>query len=218
MCYKSPWGRGREKRCPSTLAGGPWRRPLDIKLGRNYPLARHDQGSGRPATKDCSLRLQRTTFHYFSTIHARCDCGHVRVGAPGRGGESTPACGDNVVPDPVYPGMLVRDAGGPEGLYVNLAIQVEACAAVIADPRVRAATVTGSGHSVRTLLRRPGARSPGARRSRNRRGRDHRSPADQTPAAARTHNGRLHHRGHDPPNQTPAARDHNRLRGLGLRT
>ncbi len=39
---------------------------------------------------------------------------------------------------------LVRDAGGPEGLYVNLAIQVEACAAVIADPRVRAATVTGS--------------------------------------------------------------------------
>jgi succinate-semialdehyde dehydrogenase/glutarate-semialdehyde dehydrogenase/succinate-semialdehyde dehydrogenase len=29
----------------------------------------------------------------------------------------------------------VRAAGGPEGLYVNLAIQVEACAAVIADPR-----------------------------------------------------------------------------------
>jgi len=28
---------------------------------------------------------------------------------------------------------LVRDAGGPEGLYVNLAIPVEACAAVIAD-------------------------------------------------------------------------------------
>src|SRR5258706_3687975 len=39
---------------------------------------------------------------------------------------------------------LVRDAGGPEGLYVNLAIQVEACAAVIADPPVRAATVTCS--------------------------------------------------------------------------
>src|SRR5260370_4129188 len=39
---------------------------------------------------------------------------------------------------------LVRDAGGPEGLYVNLAIPVEACAAVIADPRVRAATVTAS--------------------------------------------------------------------------
>jgi hypothetical protein len=27
-----------------TLAGGPWRRPVDIKLGRNYPRARHDQG------------------------------------------------------------------------------------------------------------------------------------------------------------------------------
>src|SRR2546423_14939846 len=39
---------------------------------------------------------------------------------------------------------LVRDAGGPEGLYVNLAIQVEACAAVIADPPVRAATRTCS--------------------------------------------------------------------------
>src|ERR1700680_417865 len=39
---------------------------------------------------------------------------------------------------------LVRDAGGPEGLYGNLASPVEACAAVIADPRVRAATVTGS--------------------------------------------------------------------------
>src|SRR5258705_9440228 len=39
---------------------------------------------------------------------------------------------------------LVRDAGGPEGLYVNLAIPVEACAAVTADPRVRAVTVTGS--------------------------------------------------------------------------
>src|SRR5258708_6834921 len=39
---------------------------------------------------------------------------------------------------------LVRDAGGPEGLYVNLAIPVEACAAVIADPRVRAAPLTRS--------------------------------------------------------------------------
>src|SRR6267378_2316474 len=39
---------------------------------------------------------------------------------------------------------LVRDAGGPEGLYVTLAIPVEACAAVIAYPRVRAVTVTGS--------------------------------------------------------------------------
>src|SRR4029079_16211166 len=46
---------------------------------------------------------------------------------------------------------LVRDAGGPEGLYVNLAIQVEAWGAVIADPRVRAATVTGSVRAGRAV-------------------------------------------------------------------
>src|SRR5258705_2871652 len=46
---------------------------------------------------------------------------------------------------------LVRDAGGPEGLYVNLAIQVEACAAVIADPRVRAAPVPGSVRARRAV-------------------------------------------------------------------
>src|SRR5258706_13706253 len=46
---------------------------------------------------------------------------------------------------------LVRDAGGPEGLYVNLAIPVEACAAVIADPRVRAVTVTGSVRTGRAV-------------------------------------------------------------------
>ena len=46
---------------------------------------------------------------------------------------------------------LVSDAGGPEGLYVNLAIQVEACAAVISDPRVRAATVTGSVRAGRAV-------------------------------------------------------------------
>src|ERR1700720_2100634 len=46
---------------------------------------------------------------------------------------------------------LVRDAGGPEGLYVNLAIPVEACAAVIADPRVRAATVTASVRAGRAV-------------------------------------------------------------------
>ena len=46
---------------------------------------------------------------------------------------------------------LVREAGGPEGLYVNLAVQVEACAAVIADPRVRAATVTGSVRTGRAV-------------------------------------------------------------------
>jgi acyl-CoA reductase-like NAD-dependent aldehyde dehydrogenase len=46
---------------------------------------------------------------------------------------------------------LVRDAGGPEGLYVNLAIQVDACAAVVADPRVRAVTVTGSVRAGRAV-------------------------------------------------------------------
>src|SRR4029077_19686366 len=46
---------------------------------------------------------------------------------------------------------LVRDAGGPEGLYVNLAIPVEACAAVITDPRVRAVTVTGSVRAGRAV-------------------------------------------------------------------
>ena len=43
------------------------------------------------------------------------------------------------------------DAGDPEGLYVNLAIPVEACAAVIADPRVRAVTVTGSVRAGRAV-------------------------------------------------------------------
>src|SRR6476620_6799714 len=46
---------------------------------------------------------------------------------------------------------LVRDAGGPEGLYVNLAIPVEACAAGRADPRVRAVTVTGSVRAGRAV-------------------------------------------------------------------
>jgi len=39
---------------------------------------------------------------------------------------------------------LVRDAGGPEGLYVNLSVQKEAAPAIIADARIRAVTVTGS--------------------------------------------------------------------------
>src|SRR6476620_10861191 len=46
---------------------------------------------------------------------------------------------------------LVRDAGGPEGLYVNVAIPVEACAAGRADPRVRAVTVTGSVRAGRAV-------------------------------------------------------------------
>src|SRR5277367_4739310 len=52
---------------------------------------------------------------------------------------------------------LVRDAGGPDGLYVNLAIQVEACAAVIADSRVRAATLTGSVRAGRAVAAEAGA-------------------------------------------------------------
>jgi len=51
---------------------------------------------------------------------------------------------------------LVRDDGGPEGLYVNLAIQVEACVAVSADPRVRAATATGSVSAGRAVARKAG--------------------------------------------------------------
>jgi acyl-CoA reductase-like NAD-dependent aldehyde dehydrogenase len=39
---------------------------------------------------------------------------------------------------------LVRDAGGPDGLYVNLSVQTSAVPAIIADPRIRAVTVTGS--------------------------------------------------------------------------
>ena len=39
---------------------------------------------------------------------------------------------------------LVREAGGPEGLYVNLMVQRDKIPAVIADARIRAVTVTGS--------------------------------------------------------------------------
>src|SRR5258708_674424 len=51
----------------------------------------------------------------------------------------------------------VRDAGGPNGLYVNLAIQVAAGAAVIAEPRARAATVTGSVRAGRAVAAEAGA-------------------------------------------------------------
>jgi hypothetical protein len=47
MCYKSPWGRGREKRRPSTRRRA-WRRPVGIKPGRNYPRAPPDQRSDWP--------------------------------------------------------------------------------------------------------------------------------------------------------------------------
>ncbi len=39
---------------------------------------------------------------------------------------------------------LVRDAGGPPGLYVNLSVQKDVAPQVIADARIRAVTVTGS--------------------------------------------------------------------------
>jgi succinate-semialdehyde dehydrogenase/glutarate-semialdehyde dehydrogenase/succinate-semialdehyde dehydrogenase len=40
--------------------------------------------------------------------------------------------------------QLVRDAGGPEGLYVNVSVPRDAVPAMIADSRIRAVTVTGS--------------------------------------------------------------------------
>jgi succinate-semialdehyde dehydrogenase/glutarate-semialdehyde dehydrogenase/succinate-semialdehyde dehydrogenase len=39
---------------------------------------------------------------------------------------------------------LVKEAGGPPGLYVNLSVQTSAVPAIIADARIRAVTVTGS--------------------------------------------------------------------------
>ena len=46
---------------------------------------------------------------------------------------------------------LVRDAGGPEGLYVNLMADRAAVPAIVADQRIRAVTVTGSVATGRTL-------------------------------------------------------------------
>src|SRR5271163_86299 len=46
---------------------------------------------------------------------------------------------------------LVHDAGGPAGLYVNLSVQVGAVPAMIADPRIRAVTVTGSVRAGRAV-------------------------------------------------------------------
>ncbi len=40
--------------------------------------------------------------------------------------------------------QVVRDAGGPEGLYVNLMIDRKAVAGIVADERIRAVTVTAS--------------------------------------------------------------------------
>ncbi len=48
---------------------------------------------------------------------------------------------------------LVRDAGGVEGLYVNLSVQKDVAAKVIANKRIRAVTVTGSVAAGRSVAR-----------------------------------------------------------------
>lgn len=53
--------------------------------------------------------------------------------------------------------QLVLDAGGPQGLYSNLAIDREAVAGVIADPRVACVTVTGSVGAGRAVAEAAGA-------------------------------------------------------------
>jgi acyl-CoA reductase-like NAD-dependent aldehyde dehydrogenase len=40
--------------------------------------------------------------------------------------------------------QLVKDAGGPDGLYVNLMVERQALPAIVADDRIRAVTVTAS--------------------------------------------------------------------------
>ncbi|MGC2401114.1 MAG: NAD-dependent succinate-semialdehyde dehydrogenase [Acidobacteriaceae bacterium] len=52
---------------------------------------------------------------------------------------------------------LVRDAGGPEGLYVNLVVQTSLVPSLIADPRIRAVTVTGSVRAGRAVAQQAGA-------------------------------------------------------------
>jgi acyl-CoA reductase-like NAD-dependent aldehyde dehydrogenase len=51
---------------------------------------------------------------------------------------------------------LIRDAGGPEGLYLNLSVQRGAIAEIIADPRIRAVTVTGSVAAGRAVAQQAG--------------------------------------------------------------
>jgi len=53
--------------------------------------------------------------------------------------------------------QLVLDAGAPEGLYLNLAINREEVAGVVADPRVRCVTVTGSTQAGRAVAQEAGA-------------------------------------------------------------
>ena len=59
---------------------------------------------------------------------------------------------------------LVRDAGGPEGLYVNVSVQRDAVPAMIADSRIRAVTVTGSVAAGRAVAQagRPSRQEGGA--------------------------------------------------------
>jgi acyl-CoA reductase-like NAD-dependent aldehyde dehydrogenase len=52
---------------------------------------------------------------------------------------------------------LVRDAGGPAGLYTNLRVPREMVAGIIADPRIRAVTVTGSTAAGRAVAEAAGA-------------------------------------------------------------
>ena len=47
--------------------------------------------------------------------------------------------------------QLVQDAGGPDGIYVNLSVQREVAADIIADTRIRAVTVTGSVRAGRAV-------------------------------------------------------------------
>lgn len=52
---------------------------------------------------------------------------------------------------------LVRDAGAPEGLYLNLAIRRGGVEAVVTDPRVACVTVTGSTQAGRAVAAAAGA-------------------------------------------------------------
>lgn len=52
---------------------------------------------------------------------------------------------------------LVRDAGAPEGLYLNLAIRRNAVEGVVIDPRVACVTVTGSTQAGRAVAAAAGA-------------------------------------------------------------
>ncbi|WP_375450691.1 aldehyde dehydrogenase family protein [uncultured Devosia sp.] len=46
---------------------------------------------------------------------------------------------------------VIRDAGAPAGVYANIAIERDAAAAIIADPRVAAVTLTGSERAGRAV-------------------------------------------------------------------